>query len=80
MWKHLNHPNIVPFKGITFDPLQLVSEWVPGGELREYVTNNSQTNPIDLVSPTSSRPQQSPHPVLSCSVLPTVSVTFTHVT
>ena len=50
MWKHLNHPNIVLFKGVTFDPLQLVSEWVPGGELREYIRNNRHANLIDLVS------------------------------
>ena len=49
MWKHLNHPNIVPFKGITFDPLQLVSEWMPGGELRDYVMNNRDTNLITFV-------------------------------
>ena len=51
MWKHLNHPNIVPFNGVTFDPLQLVSEWMPGGELREYIKNNPQTSLINLVSP-----------------------------
>jgi len=80
MWKHLNHPNIVPFIGVTFEPLQLVSEWVTRGELREYVNNNHQTNPINLVSATSSRPQQSLHPALSYSVLPKVSTTFTHIT
>lgn len=51
MWKHLYHQNIVPFKGVTFEPLQLVSEWVTGGELREYIGNNRQTNLINLVSP-----------------------------
>ncbi|KAF9644874.1 kinase-like protein [Thelephora ganbajun] len=49
VWKHLNHPNIVPFKGVTFDPLQLVSEWMPGGELRKYVENNPGANPISLL-------------------------------
>ncbi|KAF9642665.1 kinase-like protein, partial [Thelephora ganbajun] len=49
VWKQLDHPNIVPFKGATLDPLQLVSEWMPGGELREYVKNNSGTNPISLL-------------------------------
>lgn len=51
MWKHLNHPNIVPFIGVTFAPLQLVSEWVTGGELREYIGDGRCTNLIDLVSP-----------------------------
>ena len=51
MWKRLNHPNIVPFKGATFEPLQLVSDWMPGGELREYIRNNCHANLISLVSP-----------------------------
>lgn len=49
MWKRLDHPNIVPFKGITLDPLQLVSEWMPGGELRNYIKQNPDTSRINLV-------------------------------
>ncbi|KAF9789176.1 kinase-like domain-containing protein [Thelephora terrestris] len=50
VWKHLDHPNIVPFKGVTFDPLQLVSKWIPGGELKEYVVRgSSQANLISLL-------------------------------
>ena len=48
-WRHLNHPNIVPFKGVTFEPLQLVSEWMLGGELREYIRVNYDVNLIGLV-------------------------------
>ena len=50
VWKHLNHPNIVSFRGVTFEPLQLVSEWAPGGELREYIRNNGHHILIGLVS------------------------------
>ena len=53
MWKHLNHPNIVPFKGVTPTPLELVSEWMPGGRLREpirYNPHNYRSNLISLVS------------------------------
>ena len=50
VWKHLSHPNIVTFIGVTFEPFQLVSEWMPGGELREYVNNNPNANLIKLVS------------------------------
>lgn len=50
MWKHLRHPNIVPFLGVTLEPLQLVSEWMPGGELREHLRKNSNTDPMNLVS------------------------------
>jgi len=51
MWKRLDHPNIVPFKGVTFEPPQLVSEWMEGGELREYIRNNPHANLVSLVSP-----------------------------
>ena len=50
MWKRLTHPNIVPFKGITLDPLQIVSEWMSGGDLTGYISLNPQANRIDLVS------------------------------
>ena len=51
VWKHLSHPNIVPFKGVNLEPLQLVSEWMPGGELRRYVQKNPGANLIRLVGP-----------------------------
>ena len=51
IWKHLSHPNIVSFRGVTFEPPQLVSEWIPGGgELRESVRNNRHQILIGLVS------------------------------
>lgn len=49
MWKNLNHPNIVPFEGVTLDPLQLVSEWMPGGELRNYVKSSREMDLLSLV-------------------------------
>jgi len=49
VWKRLDHPNVVAFKGITLNPLQLVSEWIPGGELREYIKKNPDANRINLV-------------------------------
>ena len=51
MWGRLNHQNIVPFKGVTFEPLQLVSEWMDCGELREYLRTNHDADLINLVSP-----------------------------
>ena len=50
MWKHLNHPHIVPFMGVTLKPLQLVSKWMPGGDLRDHVRKNPDTDRISLVS------------------------------
>ena len=51
MWKRLNHPNIVPFVGVTTDPLQIVSEWMPNGTLTEFVGKHPGANRIDLVGP-----------------------------
>ena len=83
MWKRLNHPNIVPFKGVTFEPLQLVSEWMDRGDLREYLRTNHDADLINLVSRFHHRPfftdlQISFHPVTSRSVSQMVSFTFTH--
>lgn len=51
LWKYLNHPNIVPFKGVTLEPPQLVSEWMAGGELRDYIKKRPSANLINLVGP-----------------------------
>ena len=51
MWKRLRHKNIVPFIGVTQDPLQFVSEWMPNGDLTEYLDKNPGANRIGLVSP-----------------------------
>ena len=37
MWKRLEHRNIVPLVGVIPTPLQLVSEWMPRGNLVEYI-------------------------------------------
>ena len=50
MWKRLKHPNIVPFIGVTRNPMQFVSEWMPNGTLPEYVNENPGANRISLVS------------------------------
>jgi hypothetical protein len=33
VWKRLEYRNIVPLRGITPNPLQLISEWTPDGYL-----------------------------------------------
>ena len=50
MWKQLIHENIVPFKGVTLEPFQIVSEWMPGGDLTGYINTNPHASPIKLVS------------------------------
>ena len=49
MWKRLTHPNIVPLLGITIAPLQLVSNWMSGGELPEYLEKNYYASRLGLV-------------------------------
>ena len=49
MCKHLAHPNIVPLLGITPDPLQLISEWVPGGDLTDYIKKHPGADRVGLV-------------------------------
>ena len=49
MWKRLRHPNIVPLLGITLEPLQLISAWMPGGELKDYITKNPDVDQLGLV-------------------------------
>jgi hypothetical protein len=49
MWKRLNHPNILPLLWITLNPLQLISEWMPGGELPGHIKENLHASRIELV-------------------------------
>ena len=50
MWKRLVHPNIVPLLGITVTPPQLISDWMSGGDLPEYIKKNSDADRLGLVS------------------------------
>lgn len=49
MWKHLKHPNIVPLLGVTTDPFQLISEWVPSGDLPSYIGKDTGADRLGLV-------------------------------
>ena len=49
MWKRLKHKNIVPLLGITPSPLQLISEWIPSGDLTEYLKKNPDADRLGLV-------------------------------
>ena len=51
MWRRLKHRNIVALIGVTQDPLQFVSEWMPNGILPEYLEGNPDANRIRLVRP-----------------------------
>jgi len=51
VWKRLTHPNVVPFIGVTFNPLQIVSAWMPGEDLITHIKLKPDANRIGLVSP-----------------------------
>ena len=51
VWKNLDHPNILPLLGITVGPsqLQLVSKWVSGGNMGEYIKKHPDADRRRLV-------------------------------
>ena len=49
MWKHEKHPNIVPFRGVTIVPLQLIFDWMSGGNIMEYIKEHPGADRLGLV-------------------------------
>ena len=49
MWKYTAHPNLIPLLGLTLKPLQLVSEWITGGYLTEYIKKHPDVDRLSLV-------------------------------
>ena len=49
-WKSLEHPNILPLLGATISPSQLVSAFMPAGDLSKYIPKNPDANRLGLVS------------------------------
>ena len=47
--KHLSHANIVPILGATIEPYELISDWMPGGDLPGYIANNPDADRLSLV-------------------------------
>lgn len=66
MSKYLQHPNIVPLLGVTVDPLELISEWMSGGDLPGYISNHPEADRHSLVRISSITLQRSadPSPVI----------------
>ena len=50
MWKYLKHQNILPLLGATISPPQLISVFIPAGDLSKYIVKNPDTDRIGLVS------------------------------
>jgi len=49
MWKHLTHPNVVPFLGITLTRFQLISDWMSGGDLPQHIKEHPDADRLGLV-------------------------------
>ena len=51
MWKRISHPNIVPFLGVSEAPapISMVSEWMPNGNVRDYIEKNPGVSRLQLV-------------------------------
>lgn len=48
-WKRLQHPNVINILGFTVTPLQIVSDWMPNGNLPDYVKKHPGVNVIGLL-------------------------------
>lgn len=75
MWKRLEHPNIVPLLGVTVTPLQLVSAWMPGGELLGYIETNPSVDRLSLVGFCRTTLNSAPTPFVRFLTSLSVSVT-----
>ena len=47
--ENLAHPNVVPLLGITTDPTQLISDWMPDVDLTGYIVNHPGADRLSLV-------------------------------
>ncbi|KAF9789474.1 kinase-like domain-containing protein [Thelephora terrestris] len=48
--KRSAHPNIVPLLGVTLEPLELISEWMSGGDLPRYISKHPGADILSLLS------------------------------
>ena len=51
-WRHLRHPNILPFLGADLEQhrLAIISEWMDHGNINEYLKERKEVNRVQLVS------------------------------
>ena len=83
MWKHLAHPNFVPLFGVihspsvSYTPLQLILEWVPGGDLTEYIKKHPDTGRLNLVGVLPVVFDPALTPTTSCLMSPKISTIST---
>ena len=55
IWKHLSHPNVLPLFGVSVSKnpqhFRIITEWMPNGDVAEYISLNPGANRLRLVSP-----------------------------
>lgn len=53
-WRHLIHPNILPLLGVSevADYFDILTEWMPHGNLMQYAKLHPEVNRLELVSTT----------------------------
>ena len=51
-WKTLRHRNVLPLLGVVMSETQfaMVSEWMPNGDINQYVRAHGDENRFELVS------------------------------
>ena len=80
VWKRLKHKNIVPLICVSVTPFQLISEWMPGGDLTEYVGKHPEADRLSLVSVPPAPLDATLTPTASCVMLLKVFSFFTPAT
>ena len=50
-WKALDHPNVLPLLGVIMSKTEfaMVSEWMPNGNIKQFVETHQAANRFDLV-------------------------------
>ena len=55
IWKRLAHQDVLPLLGVSAledrQYFRIISEWMPDGNVAEFIKSNPQTNRLRLVSP-----------------------------
>ena len=51
-WKALRHPNVLPLLGVAMSTTEfaMMSEWMPNGDINQFVKKHSDVNRFGLVS------------------------------
>jgi len=72
VWKRLTHPNVLPLLGVTVTPFQLVSNWMSGGDLPDFLKKNPDADRLGLVRVpyVVLIPRSLPVPVIRCRQRP----------